>query len=106
MRGIKGLPKRFLCCFCKKTVTGPGNNAMPAKDGRCCNKCNLSIVIPTRLEQARKVIYTKCPCCRRRFKDVMNNRKFCGECADYLRTIIAKSNYYKNKFKKLKQELE
>ena len=26
-----------------------GNNAQPVKDGRCCDKCNKEIVIPTRI---------------------------------------------------------
>jgi hypothetical protein len=30
-----------------------GNNAEPIEDGRCCESCNSSVVIPARLEQLR-----------------------------------------------------
>ena len=48
------------CCICqqkiKKELNGwtLGNNAQPVKDGRCCNKCNSTIVIPARLYQLQK----------------------------------------------------
>lgn len=41
-----------ICCFCKKPIKGYGNNLWPAnKDphARCCDTCNLTIVIPTRM---------------------------------------------------------
>ena len=41
--------RRKLCCFCKKEIIGYGNNAQPVRDGQCCDECNLSIVIPTRM---------------------------------------------------------
>ena len=31
-----------------------GHNAEPVNGGRCCNKCNDDVVIPTRLAQALK----------------------------------------------------
>jgi hypothetical protein len=37
------------CNICKENYIGYGNNADPVIDGRCCDKCNFSIVIPTRL---------------------------------------------------------
>lgn len=41
--------KIIKCCFCKKIVSEIySNNANPVKNGRCCNNCNLSIVIPAR----------------------------------------------------------
>lgn len=40
------------CCLCKQEIEGFGNNAMPLKEGWCCDKCNLIKVIPTRLKQA------------------------------------------------------
>lgn len=37
------------CCFCKKPITGYGNNPAPVKESsRCCDECNRNIVIPTR----------------------------------------------------------
>lgn len=37
-------------------ITGwdSGNNAYPVNDGRCCNKCNQSVVIPERLKAMGK----------------------------------------------------
>ncbi|MDD5355119.1 MAG: hypothetical protein PHY56_01055 [Candidatus Omnitrophica bacterium] len=43
------------CCLCKKEIPieangwAEGNNAEPLRKGRCCNECNLAIVIPARL---------------------------------------------------------
>ena len=35
----------------KPFVCGLGNNPMPVKNvGRCCDKCNTTVVIPARLE--------------------------------------------------------
>ena len=28
-----------------------GNNAEPVNDGRCCNDCNMTVVIPARISQ-------------------------------------------------------
>ena len=43
------------CSICDKTIepcriTGweEGNNAEPGNDGRCCDHCNLTVVIPQR----------------------------------------------------------
>jgi len=33
------------CCICKKFYTGFGNNAEPLANGRCCDKCNLKVII-------------------------------------------------------------
>jgi hypothetical protein len=40
------------CCFCKKDVGEYGNNAQPVMDGRCCDSCNETIVIPIRILKA------------------------------------------------------
>ncbi len=41
------------CCICGKEILGPGNNPAPvATGGRCCDKCNESVVIPERLKNA------------------------------------------------------
>lgn len=40
------------CCICGRPYVGHGNNAWPIKeDGRCCDACNMSVVIPARREQ-------------------------------------------------------
>lgn len=43
--------KSFVCCLCKKESIGYGNNPAPvAQKGRCCDKCDREVVIPTRIE--------------------------------------------------------
>tara|TARA_R110001592_G_scaffold338236_1_gene625202 strand:- start:6766 stop:6939 length:174 start_codon:yes stop_codon:yes gene_type:complete len=37
------------CGICEEMYIGYGNNANPVIDGKCCDKCNFTIVIPTRL---------------------------------------------------------
>lgn len=45
----------FECCFCKKMFRGYGNNPAPvSKTGRCCNECNVEIVIPARMKEIMK----------------------------------------------------
>ena len=40
------------CCFCGASLTKSNcNNALPLKNGYCCNDCNVSIVIPYRFNQ-------------------------------------------------------
>ena len=43
--------KEEKCVICKKTITGYGNNAEPLAQGKCCDKCNTSKVIPARIAQ-------------------------------------------------------
>jgi len=38
------------CNICKENYIGYGNNAKPVSDGKCCDKCNFSVVIPARLK--------------------------------------------------------
>lgn len=38
-----------ICVICKKEFTGYGNNAHPVAEGRCCDICNASKVIPARI---------------------------------------------------------
>lgn len=40
------------CSICGKKYKGYGNNAQPINDGECCDKCNLTVVVPKRLEIA------------------------------------------------------
>lgn len=37
------------CVICGELIVGYGHNAVPVRDGRCCNSCNDSRVIPARL---------------------------------------------------------
>jgi len=54
------------CCICKKEIEkeytpkgkmfwSKGNNAQPLKNGRCCNECNATKVIPARLKNINEV---------------------------------------------------
>jgi hypothetical protein len=38
------------CSICEKEIEDKvSNNAEPINDGRCCNECNIEVVVPTRL---------------------------------------------------------
>jgi len=39
------------CCLCNEEIEGFGNNSKPIKTGVCCNKCNITIIIPERLKR-------------------------------------------------------
>ena len=43
--------KEGKCCICGGEYTQWGNNALPLKDGRCCDICNNTIVVPERLKR-------------------------------------------------------
>ena len=42
------------CSICGKEYTHYGNNAQPINNGRCCDECNATKVIPARFELAKK----------------------------------------------------
>ena len=33
------------CSICGNIIIGHGNNAQPVNDGRCCNDCNLIVIM-------------------------------------------------------------
>ena len=41
--------QKHICSICGKEYSGWGNNAQPVNDGRCCDDCNTTAVIPARL---------------------------------------------------------
>lgn len=41
------------CCICKEPIKGYGNNAEPVCSGRCCDKCNMDVVLPARVKAFR-----------------------------------------------------
>ena len=45
------MKEKKVCSICGKPYTGWGNNAEPVNDGRCCDMCNTTVVIPARLKQ-------------------------------------------------------
>lgn len=40
----------FYCMLCKEFFYGYGNNAQPVANGRCCDECNATKVIPARIK--------------------------------------------------------
>lgn len=43
--------KQKICSICGKSYEGYGNNAQPVNNGRCCDKCNATVVIPRRIQE-------------------------------------------------------
>lgn len=43
------------CVICGKIIDNHGNNAEPVKHGKCCDKCNMSVVIPERMKAVKKL---------------------------------------------------
>ncbi len=41
-----------ICSICGKTFEEYGNNAQPVNNGVCCDKCNLEIVVPRRIQDS------------------------------------------------------
>lgn len=42
------------CSICGKEYQGYGNNAQPVNEGRCCDICNYTTVIPRRMQEYSK----------------------------------------------------
>ncbi|MCS7106239.1 MAG: hypothetical protein NZ942_02905 [Candidatus Aenigmarchaeota archaeon] len=43
------------CVICGEEIKGEGNNPRPVKSkGRCCDNCNMLVVIPTRLKLSKR----------------------------------------------------
>ena len=45
----------FICSICHQPQEGYGNNAEPVNSGRCCNSCNISVVISERINSFNKL---------------------------------------------------
>lgn len=45
-----------VCSICGITFIGWGNNAQPVNNGICCDKCNYTVVIPSRFKTLRKSV--------------------------------------------------
>ena len=43
------------CVICGELIVGYGHNAVPVRDGRCCDICNDFRVIPARLRTVFRV---------------------------------------------------
>jgi len=57
------------CSICEKEYEGFGNNAEPINQGRCCDDCNYTKVIPKRIENIKT--------------DETTNKIMCEECLSY-----------------------
>ena len=42
-----------ICSICGKNYEGYGNNAQPVNNGRYCDECNITIVVPRRFQDAK-----------------------------------------------------
>lgn len=47
---------KYTCCICGKEFEGWGNNPWPVgkTTEKCCDKCNMEVVIPARIEMINK----------------------------------------------------
>lgn len=46
---MKNIKQTGKCCLCKYEYTHFGNNPQPLMEGRCCNSCDLTKVVPERI---------------------------------------------------------
>lgn len=47
--------RKYICCICGEEHIGYGHNPNPiTTDGECCDKCNMSVVIPARIRECTK----------------------------------------------------
>ena len=47
---------QFKCSICHRPTEGHGNNAWPVNKGKCCNRCNTTVVIPARIDLMKKEV--------------------------------------------------
>ena len=56
---FKDKKNQHICSICGKTYEEYGNNAQPVNNGRCCDKCNATVVIPRRIQEHQNRKETK-----------------------------------------------
>ncbi len=107
MRVNETLISRFKCCFCEITVNGPGNNSAPLNENRCCNDCNLSLVIPARLKamESSIPITRKCKCCKKDIQTHSVSQKYCGFCSVFTLSLRQRVSHFKSETIRLKKLL-
>ena len=42
------------CVVCGRVIKGLGNNAEPLASGRCCERCNWTVVMKARIDEAKR----------------------------------------------------
>jgi hypothetical protein len=47
------MAKAQTCVICKQPFKGHGNFAAPVATGRCCDRCNATVVLPARKKEAK-----------------------------------------------------
>jgi len=50
-REVAGAEIEDVCCICRETYRGFGNNALPFKEGRSCDDCNTEYVVRARMAE-------------------------------------------------------
>lgn len=45
---------QYQCALCHKLATGYGNSAEPLSRGRCCDDCNVQVVLTRLVEMTRE----------------------------------------------------
>ena len=48
-----------ICSICGRPYIGFGNNAQPVNNERCCDSCNINIVVPRRIMDVKVSKYLK-----------------------------------------------
>lgn len=55
---------KYICSICGEPLEGYGNSPEPINIGRCCDKCNIEVVVPARIkaltEEPKYMIIAKC----------------------------------------------
>lgn len=70
---FKQMEAQNICVLCREKLDGHGNNPYPVSNtGKCCDNCNVDIIIPTRLKICQDLPNEVMRICRR---EINNNKK-------------------------------
>ena len=65
-------PHKKICCICHQPYVEYGNNAWPVGVGRCCDSCNMNIVVPRRIRDYAAALKRLCS----RVKTIINKNQW------------------------------